>query len=57
MDTGRGYNLGGAGLSNHTPRPLQPMVLRFSPKGPTDLQFTRFYQQFQVKVRGPMAVT
>jgi hypothetical protein len=29
-----GYNLKGTGLLYYTPRPFQPMVLRFSPKGP-----------------------
>jgi hypothetical protein len=29
-----GYNLGGVDLQHHTPRPSQPMVLRFPPKGP-----------------------
>jgi hypothetical protein len=33
-DTDGGYNLGGAGLPHHTPRPSQPTVLRFPPKGP-----------------------
>jgi hypothetical protein len=28
-DTGRGYNLGGAGLSHTTPRPSQPIVSTF----------------------------
>jgi hypothetical protein len=34
IDTGGGYNLGGAGLPHHTPRPSQPTVLCFPPKGP-----------------------
>jgi hypothetical protein len=33
-DTGGGYNLGGASLSHHTPRPSQLMVLCFPPKAP-----------------------
>jgi hypothetical protein len=33
-DTGGGYNLWGAGLPHHTPRPYQPTVLHFPPKGP-----------------------
>jgi hypothetical protein len=33
-DTGGGYNLGGVSFPHHTPRPSQPMVLRFPPKGP-----------------------
>jgi hypothetical protein len=37
-DTGGGYNLGGAGFSHLTPRPFQPMVLRFPPKGPAPSQ-------------------
>jgi hypothetical protein len=38
IDTGRGYNLQGGGLPHHTPRPFQPTVSRFSPKGPTRSQ-------------------
>jgi hypothetical protein len=34
-NTGGGYNLEGAGLPHHTPRPSQPMVLYLPPKGPT----------------------
>jgi hypothetical protein len=33
IDTGRGYNLGGAKLPHHTPRLSQPTVLRFPSKG------------------------
>jgi hypothetical protein len=38
IDTGGGYNLGGAGLSHHTPRPFQPTILRFLPKVPARSQ-------------------
>jgi hypothetical protein len=34
-NTGRSYNLGGAGLPHHTPQPFQPAVLRFPPRGPS----------------------
>jgi hypothetical protein len=34
IDTDRGYNLEGANFPHHTPRPFQPMILRFSPMGP-----------------------
>jgi hypothetical protein len=34
-DIGGGYNLKGASLPYHTPRPSQPMVLHFPPKGST----------------------
>jgi hypothetical protein len=37
-DTGWGYNLGGADLPHYTPRPSQPMVLRFPPNGPVRSQ-------------------
>jgi hypothetical protein len=37
-DIGGGYNLGSVGLLHHTPRPFQPTVLHFSPKGPTRSQ-------------------
>jgi hypothetical protein len=33
-NTGGCYNLGGASFPHHTPRPSQPTVLHFSPKGP-----------------------
>jgi hypothetical protein len=33
-DTGGGYNLGCVSLPHYTPRPSQPTVLRFPPKGP-----------------------
>jgi hypothetical protein len=32
-DTGGGYNLRGADLLHHTPRPFQPRILHFPPKG------------------------
>jgi hypothetical protein len=32
IDIGRGYNLGGAGLPHHIPRPFQLAVLHFPPK-------------------------
>jgi hypothetical protein len=34
IDTGGSWNLRGAGLLHHTPRPSQPTVLSFPPKGP-----------------------
>jgi hypothetical protein len=34
IDTSEGYNFGGAALPHTTPRPSQPTVLPFSPKGP-----------------------
>jgi hypothetical protein len=37
-DTSGGYNLRGAGFSHLTPRPSQPTVLHFSPKGLTRSQ-------------------
>jgi hypothetical protein len=37
-DTGAGYNLGGDSLSHYTPRPSQPTVLHFPPKGPARSQ-------------------
>jgi hypothetical protein len=37
-DTGGGYNIGGAGFPHYTPRPSQPMVLHFPPKGSTQSQ-------------------
>jgi hypothetical protein len=35
---GGGYNFGVVGLPHYTPRPSQPMVLHFPPKGPTGSQ-------------------
>jgi hypothetical protein len=40
-DTGGGYSLEGAGFLYTTPRPSQPTVLPFPPKGPTGLQFNQ----------------
>jgi hypothetical protein len=40
IDTGSGYNLGGADFSYHTPRLSQPMVLRFPLRAPTGLRLT-----------------
>jgi hypothetical protein len=37
-DTGGSYNLRGAGLPHHTPRPSQPTVLRFPPMDPARSQ-------------------
>jgi hypothetical protein len=37
-DTNGGYNLGGAGLPQHSPCPSQPTVLRFSSKAPSGLK-------------------
>jgi hypothetical protein len=37
-DTGGGYSLTGASLPQHTPRPSQPTVLHFPPKGPVRSQ-------------------
>jgi hypothetical protein len=37
-DTGGGYSLQGVGFPHATPRPSQPMVLPFPPKGPTRSQ-------------------
>jgi hypothetical protein len=44
-DTGGGYNLGGASLPHHTPRPFQSTVLHFQPKGPTHLRLTNQHYQ------------
>jgi hypothetical protein len=48
-DTGEGYNLGGAGFRHTTPRPSQPMVLHFSPKGPARSQVIQSQQKPLVK--------
>jgi hypothetical protein len=37
-DTDGGYNLGGAGLPQHSPCPSQPTVLRFPSKAPSGLK-------------------
>jgi hypothetical protein len=37
-NTGKGYNLGGDGFPHITPRPFQPTILHFSPKGPAQSQ-------------------
>jgi hypothetical protein len=37
-DIGRGYNIGGASLPHHTPRPFQPIIICFPPKGPVRSQ-------------------
>jgi hypothetical protein len=41
IDTGGGYNLGGAGLPHTTPRPFQPAVSTFHLREPPDLQFNQ----------------
>jgi hypothetical protein len=46
-DTGRGYNLGGAGFLYHTPRPSQPGVFAFHLRAPPSLQLNQFHQWFQ----------
>jgi hypothetical protein len=38
IDTGGAYKLEGADLPHHTPRPSQPMVIDFPPKGLTRSQ-------------------
>jgi hypothetical protein len=38
-DIGGGYNLGGADLPHHTPRPFQPTVSTFHQRAPPGLQF------------------
>jgi hypothetical protein len=39
-DIDGGYNLGGATLPHHTPRPSQPTVPRFPPKDPTGFRLS-----------------
>jgi hypothetical protein len=39
-DTGRDYNLEGAGFRHHSPRPSQPTVLRFPLRAPPGLRLT-----------------
>jgi hypothetical protein len=41
IDTGEGYNLGGAGLPHTTPRPSQPTVSPFHLRAPSSLQFNQ----------------
>jgi hypothetical protein len=50
-DTGRGYNLGGAGLPHHTPRPSQPTVLHFPPKGPARSQVIKYQHKLLAILR------
>jgi hypothetical protein len=40
-DTGRGYNLGGAGLPHTTPWPSQPVVSTFHLRAPPGIQFNQ----------------
>jgi hypothetical protein len=49
-DTGGGYNLGGADFPYLTPRPSQPMVLCFPPKGPARSQVIQTQHKPRVKV-------
>jgi hypothetical protein len=44
-NTGGGYKLGGADLLHHTPRPSQPTVLPFPPKGPAWSPVLTIYYQ------------
>jgi hypothetical protein len=39
-DIGGGYNLGGADLAHHTPRPSQPAVSPFHQRVPPDLRLS-----------------
>jgi hypothetical protein len=41
IDTGRGYNLGGAGLPGTTPRPSQPVISPFHLRAPSGLHFNQ----------------
>jgi hypothetical protein len=40
IDTGEGYNLGGADFSHATPRPFQPAVSPFHLRAPPDLKLS-----------------
>jgi hypothetical protein len=40
IDTGRGYNLGGAGFPHTTPQPSQPMVSTFHLRAPSGLRLS-----------------
>jgi hypothetical protein len=55
-DRSGGYNLGGAGFPHTTPRPSQPMVLHFPPKGPTQSQVIQSHHKHGSGQRGGLAV-
>jgi hypothetical protein len=48
-DIDGGYSLGGANLPHHTPRPSQPMIVRFPPKGPVRSQVIHSQHKPQVQ--------
>jgi hypothetical protein len=57
IDIGGGYNLGGVGLPQTTPRPSQPAVSTFHLRAPPGLQFNHELLNQSFKFKAPMAAT